>query len=395
MASEDRPKFALILQGLNSLTGLILLVILLSCSHRSGQVAELKTGSDSTYIHYATRFKMESDSDYIRIRIFNPWQGAEDVVQEWFLIGEGNRIPPGIDSSEVIRIPVKKIICMSTTHLAMISALGEAGTISGFSGTKYIYEKSIENMVNNGLIREIGYENNLNKELILELKPDLLMVYGVGSESASYVEKLQELGIKVFYNADYLETDPLGKAEWIKLIGALYGRDKIADSIFSETEAEYEKLKNFIGRNISYYPSVLLGLPYRDTWFISPGNSYISRLISDAGGNYLWKETNASAAFPVNLETVYLKALNADFWLNAGTAESRADISAIDNRLADLECFRKDNIFNNNRRMSIGGGNDYWESGSVNPHLILEDIATILHPGLFQDRELYYYKNLN
>ena len=97
----------------------------------------------------------------------------------------------------------------------------------------------------------------------------------------------------------------------------------------------------------------------------------------------------------MNLETVYLKALNADFWLNAGTAESRADISAIDNRLADLECFRKDNIFNNNRRMSIGGGNDYWESGSVNPHLILEDIATILHPGLFQDRELYYYKNLN
>jgi iron complex transport system substrate-binding protein len=394
MTSEYRKKFALILQGLNSLTGLCLLVILLSCSHRTGQVAELRKGSDSTNIYYATRFNMEKDTDYIRIRIYNPWQGAEDVVQEWFLIGRGTRIPAGIDSSEVIRIPVKKIICMSTTHLAMISALGEACTISAFSGTKYIYEKSIENMVNQGRIREIGYENNLNKELILELKPDLLMVYGVGSESASYIEKLKELGIKVFYNADYLETDPLGKAEWIKLIGALYCRDKIADSIFSETESKYEKLKNLISRNITYYPTVLLGLPYRDTWFISPGNSYISRLISDAGGYYLWKEARASAAFPVNLETVYLKALSADFWLNAGTAESKADISAIDNRLADLECFRKGNVFNNNKRMSKGGGDDYWESGSVNPQLILEDIATILHPELFPGRELYYFRNL-
>jgi iron complex transport system substrate-binding protein len=378
----------------NSLTILYLLIVFHSCSHVTGPVTASNEVRDSTRIRYAVRFKMEDKDGYVRVRIFNPWQGAEDVVQEWFLLRRGVRIPEGIDSSEVIRVPLRKVICMSTTHIAMISALGETGTIKAFSGTKYIYEKQIEDMVNEGLIHEIGYDNNLNKELILELKPDLVMIYGVGSESAGYIEKLKELGIKVFYNADYLETEPLGKAEWIKMIGSLYCRDKIADSIFLKTESEYNKLKTFISSNIKNYPSVLLGLPYRDTWFISPGNSYISKLLSDAGGNYIWKNFKGSTAFPVNLETVYLKALKADFWLNTGSAESRTDILSIDKRLADLLSFRNGKVFNNNKRMSNGGGNDYWESGSVNPQVVLEDVATILHPELFPGRTLYYFKNL-
>jgi len=383
-----------IVRRFSLLSILLLLIVFHSCSNVTGPVTGPKEAEDSTYVRYAVRFNMEKKDGYIRVRIFNPWQGAEDIVQEWFLIRRGEEIPEGIDSSEVIRVPLRKIICMSTTHIAMISALGETGSIKAFSGTKYIFEKKTEEMVHEGLIHEIGYDNNLNKELILELKPDLVMVYGVGSESAGYVEKLQELGIKVFYNADYLENEPLGKAEWIKLIGSLYCRDKRADSIFSKTESEYINLKTFINSNISDFPSVLLGLPYRDTWFISPGNSYISKLISDAGGDYLWKNIKASEAFPVNLETVYLKALKADFWLNAGNAESRTDILSIDKRLSDLLCFRNGRVFNNNKRMSDGGGNDYWESGSLNPQLILEDVATILHPELFPGRTLYYFKNL-
>jgi iron complex transport system substrate-binding protein len=300
-----------------------------------------------------------------------------------------------MDTSEIIRVPIKKIICMSTTHLSMISALEEKGSVVGFSGTRFIYSEDIVKRVRKGEILETGYDDNLNKELILKLNPDLLMVYGIGSESASYIGKLKEMGVKVVYNADYLETDPLGKAEWIKLIGALYSREEMADSIFKTIEIEYNKLKSYIKVNAKEKPSVLLGLPFKDTWYISPGNSYISELIRDAGGEYLWQNTESAVSMPLGLENVFLKALKADYWLNTGTANTRNDILSVDPRFARLQCFKSGNIFNNNKRVNANEGNDYWEGGCLNPHLILRDIASILHPVLFPEIELVYYKKVN
>jgi iron complex transport system substrate-binding protein len=283
---------------------------------------------------------------------------------------------------------------MSTTHVAMIAALDETGSIQGFSGTRFLFSHELAENVENGTIREIGYEDNLNKELILKLNPDLVMVYGIGSESAGFLGKLKELGIKVLYNADYLETDPLGKAEWIKMIGALYSKEYMADSIFRTIEKEYNAIKSYVNAHAKARPDVLLGLPFKDTWYISPGNSYVSRLIEDAGGNYLWHGTISSVSMPMGLENVYVRALSADYWLNTGTADSKNEILSIDARLAELPCFKKGNLFNNNNRINVNGGNDYWESGSLNPNKILYDIASILHPGLFPDRKLYYYRKL-
>jgi iron complex transport system substrate-binding protein len=283
---------------------------------------------------------------------------------------------------------------MSTTHLAMISALNEENTISGVSGARFIYRNSIYERFKNDKLPDVGYEGNLNKELIIQISPDLIMMYGIGSESAGYVNKIKELGVKTIFNADYLETDPLGKAEWIKLFGALYCKEEMADSIFRSLSEEYLLTKSYIEKNTANKPKVLLGLPYKDTWFISPGNSYISTIITDAGGDYLWKETESSYSMPYGIENVYLKALAAEYWLNTGSAYSKDDIISVDKRLADLECFKKANLYNNNNRVNENGGNDYWESGSLYPQLILRDIAAIIHPGLFPDA-LYYYRKLD
>jgi iron complex transport system substrate-binding protein len=202
------------------------------------------------------------------------------------------------------------------------------------------------------------------------------------------------LGIKVIINGDYLETDPLGRAEWIKLFGALYCKEHLADSIFNSEVNEYIRLKSFISGNIRSRPKVLLGLPFKDTWYISPGNSFISKLINDSGGDYLWKETESSFSMPYGIENVYLKGLTADYWLNIGSAGSKKEISSVDPRLNDLQCFKNDNLFNNNKRITSSGGNDYWESASLYPHLLLKDIATILHPELFRDQELFYYRKI-
>lgn len=346
-------------------------------------------------ISRAERFTLDKKNGYTVLKIINPWQGAKNVNQEHYLVKRGYDLPAGIDSSLIIYVPVKKIICMSTTHIAMISALGEENTISGMSGTGFIFEKKVVEKVEKGLIEDVGYEANLNKELILKIAPDLVMIYGIGSESAGYVGKIDELGIKVVYNADYLETDPLSKAEWIKLFGALYCKESLADSIYDAEVQTYNNLKTFITRHISVRPKVLLGLPYKDTWYVSPGNSFISKMINDAGGEYLWQSSRSPVSMPLGIENVYLRALTADFWMNIGSVKTKDEITMVDKRLEDLPCFRNGNLYNNNNRITMNGGNDYWESGSVYPHIILNDLALILHPELFSNNELFFYRKLN
>jgi iron complex transport system substrate-binding protein len=370
-------------------------MLLFSCTGKTTTTVEKLKTVEKPIISYANKLKIENNNGYSQVTVLNPWQGARDIAQKWYLIPAGEIIPSFIDTSEVIRVPVKRIICMSTTHLSMLSALDEEASVVGFSGTKYIYTGNLVKEVIKGDIREIGYEDNLNKELILKMNPDLVMVYGIGSESSGYIGKLKEMGVKVVYNADYLETDPLGKAEWIKLMGALYSRENMADSIFSTIENEYNNLKSYIRAKAEEKPKVLLGMPFKDTWYISPGNSYISKLIGDAGGEYLWQSTESSVSMPTGLENVYIKAIEADFWLNTGGVNSLNEILSVDPRLASLKCFKSGNLFNNNKRTNEGGGNDYWEGGCLKPQIILRDIASILHPGLLPECELFYYKKVN
>lgn len=373
---------------------LFLTIITLSACGKSSKKDGTILHETGNVVKNAERFTIEKKNGWTEVKIINPWQGASDVNQIYYLVKRGSELPDGLDSTAVISVPLRKIVCMSTTHIAMISALGEEKSIVGVSGKGFVYSPEIIQNIAKGLVMDVGYEANLNKELILKIAPDVIMIYGIGSESAGYVGKIKELGIKVIINADYLETNPLSRAEWIKLFGVLYCKENLADSIYISEEGEYSGLKSYISKNVRNKPRVLLGLPFKDTWFISPGNSFISKLLADAGGDYIWKDTESSVSMPYGIENVYLRGLTADYWLNIGSVNSRKDISGIDQRLEDLPCFKNDNLFNNNKRITPDGGNDYWESGSLHPHLLLKDIAAILHPELFRDHELVYYRKI-
>jgi iron complex transport system substrate-binding protein len=372
----------------------ISIIIITGCGNKDNR-HYIKSLQSENEVSRAERFSLRKRNGWTEVSIINPWQGATGISQTYYLVRRGSELPDGIDSSAIITVPVQKIVSMSTTYISMISALNEEKSIVGVSGTGFIYSPEILKNVDKGLIADVGYEANLNKELILKICPDLIMIYGIGSESSGYVGKIKELGIKVLINADYLETDPLSRAEWIKLFGALYCKEVLADSIFNSEVAEYLRLKSFINQNITEKPKVLLGLPFKDTWYISPANSFISKLISDAGGEYLWKDTESAISMPFGIENVYIRALTAEYWFNTGSAASLKEITGIDPRLSDLPCFRNGNLFNNNNRTTSGGGNDFWESGSLHPHMLLKDIASILHPGLFKDHTLVYYRKLN
>lgn len=373
---------------------LILSFLAGSCTGRKETEKEKNSPAGDPIVKKAERFALLVTDSCTVLTITNPWQGAEGINHVYYLVEKGREYTLKANPSQIIQVPITKIICMSSTHLAMIKALNAENTICGVSGADFIYDKDISEKIKSGHISDIGYEASLNNELIINISPDLIMMYGIGGESAGYVGKIMDLGTKVMFNADYLENDPLGKAEWIKLFGALYCKEELALKIYNEISREYNQIKAFIHQNTKTKPDVLLGLPFRDTWYISPGNSYISRLINDAGGNYLWQNTVSELSMPMGIENVYLSALKAEFWLNIGAVSSKDEISAIDPRLNSIPCFMNNNLYNNNKRITAMGGNDYWESGTLNPHIILEDIASVLHPGLFENHELFYYRKI-
>ncbi len=365
-----------------------------SCTGNKREPVAKKLITDYSFAGKADHFTLQKTDSCTILTISDPWQGATGVRQVFYLIGEGTGKKLRGSTESVIYVPVKKIICMSTTHLSMINALGMNDAVVGVSGGGYVYNKKLSDRIRSGIINEVGFEAGLNNEIIFKCKPDLITMYGIGSESAGYVSKIRELGFKVMFDADYLEEDPLGKAEWIRVFGALFCKEKMADSIFNSISISYNRLSEFIKQNAVTKPEVLLGMPYRDTWFVSPGNSYISHLINDAGGRYIWRDTESAYSLPYSLENVYLKALKADFWLNIGYVNSRNEIASFDKRLASIPAFIQNHLYNNNKRISPGGGNDYWESGTMNPQRILNDIASILHPGLFKGYELFYYRKV-
>ncbi|MRR22048.1 iron ABC transporter substrate-binding protein [bacterium] len=286
------------------------------------------------------------------------------------------------------------MVCMSTTHVAMMSALGADSLIAGISGSSLIYDSSVLEGIRTGRIKDVGYEGNLNRELIISLSPDILMAYGVAGPSAGSTARLAETGVKVFYNADYLEEHPLARCEWIKLFGLLTGREEKADSIFSSVAEAYRVLAEKVSAGVTYRPDVLLGAPWEDVWYVSPANSYIGRFIADAGGKYIYSDMTGPNSVPLSVESVFRRAAEAEIWINPGTAETLSQITSADPRMASLPLFSEGNIWNNRRRITDAGGNDYWESAVVRPDLLLSDLVSIIHPELMPDYVQFYYMRL-
>ncbi len=367
-----------------------------SCNRYDGDTGTI-TPSDTTGnplgIRFAKGFTIEQFDDYRIITVFNPWQGAGGITFRYYLVSE-NRIPEGVpENARVITTPVHRIVCMSTTHIGMLDFVDRLETIVGVSGKIYINNPWVKKQIEKGRIVDIGYEQNIQYEELITLKPDLVMTYGIGSEVAGYINKLKEVEIPVMINGDYLEQTPLGKAEWVKVVAALYELDDPVNEKFEQVVEEYEELKR-VPEDLENRPKVMIGLPWKDAWYIPGGNSFAANFIRDAGGSYIWEKKHSLEAIPFNIEAVYEEAKDADIWINPGTAESLEDILSVDERLVNFYPVRKGSVYNNNRILNELGGNDYWESGIMNPQIILMDLIKIFHPTLLPDHELVYYKKI-
>ena len=360
----------------------VVVALFLSCSNNSvvRQMEPLYTP------RYAKGFSIERDkaTGEKLLCIRNPWQGAEDIT---FYTEIDSLAPP------------KRIVAMSSSHAAMLDAVGCADRIVGLSGCRFIYNSDLCSKIAEGKICEVGYDSSFDFEKIRALKADVVLLYGVAGEAKAITSKLEELRIPYIYIGDYLEADPLGKAEWVVALASLCGVEAKGLEFFAGVEERYNTLK---GKQYcsAYRPRVMLNLPYRDTWFMPPHNSYMVRLIEDAGGEYILTESikrktenEHNTSTPISLEEALLLAMKADFWINLGQFNSVEEVCAAAPRFAKVDAVRFGRLYNNTKRTNESRGSDFWESGAVRPDLILQDLVKILHYEA-PTEELYYYKKI-
>ncbi|MDX1585242.1 MAG: ABC transporter substrate-binding protein [Balneolaceae bacterium] len=374
-------------------------IMLVSCSSETRQDPDAMpisrsnvTFDDSVRVEYASGFRIRYRDNYKLLEILNPYQDRTDTLR-YVLKPRGLELDTTFRQAQVIDIPIRSMIATSTTHIALTEMLNANDIITGMVGAEYVYSSEIRNRLAEGKITGFS-QGEFNKEQALAMQPDLIMVSAGQSSQFDDYRVLMESGINVLLNSEWLETTPLGKAEWVKMMAALLNRESVANDKFEAVAREYRELKQK-AEGVAEKPLVINNLPYKGAWFVSGGDSFTAQYLKDAGAEYPWYDNASTGGLRKDFEVVYEVGLAADVWINPGAASSLGDILEKDSRFRDFRSFQNRRIYNNNKRMSESGGNDYWESGVVHPERLLADLIHIMHPEIQPDRELYYYQRLD
>lgn len=344
----------------------VLASIFYGCGH-SRVLSE--SGLDTLYVpSYASHFLVLGSGDTTILRVKNPWQGATGVEYDYRFM----------DS-------VSSVITMSSSHSAFLEVLGEGDLVVGVSGARYLTSEKMRSLP------DVGYDNNMNYELMVALRPSLVTIYEIAGENSATTKKLEALGLRTVYVADYLEDSPLAKAEWIVAFGAISGQMDRAREIFKGVENGYNAIRDSVAQARVTPVKVMFNSPYRDVWYLPSDSSYIVRMLIDAGGEYVAAGTEGNVSRAVSVEVAYAMLKKADVWLNpSGHIVSKAQLKGENALLQDVDI----PVFSNNARGSESGGSDFWESGTIHPDVALKDMVKILHPKILPSYEPYYYREL-
>lgn len=345
---------------------------------------------------YATGFDISgaegAASTLITVR--NPWQGAEGVEKRLFISREGERAPESFEG-QVIEGSAERVVCMSSTYVAMIDAIGCTERVVGVSGIDFIYNSRVREAASEGRVHDVGHDSNINFELLLTLRPDVVLIYGVAGENGVANAKLDELNIPYFYLGDYVEESPLAKAEWTVVVAEILGVRERGEELFAGIESRYLELRKQVEESASERPTVMFNTPYRDTWYMPSSRSYAVRIVEDAGGQYVYDGNHGTASQPIDLELAYVLTREADYWINVGQYATLEDLRRDNPRFVGAKAVREGRVYSSDRRATAKGGSDFWESAVVNPDVVLRDLVAILHPELnLVSEELTYYKRI-
>ena len=366
----------------------LLTVLLVQC--KTEPKSETAIYSSNT-VRYAKGFSIQNYKGYSVVTVKNPWPNASKTYT-YILKEKKGIVPDSLKQNLIIPIPIQTIVVTSTTHIPSLEMLDEVPSLIGFPHCDYISSDKVRARIEAGKIKELGNNQDLNTEVILDLQPNIIIGYGIDNKNPT-LDNLQKSGLKVMLNGDWNEENALGKAEWIKFFGALYGKQKQAEALFNKIEKDFLKT-TAIAKLAKTTPTILAGDMFEDRWYLPKGSSWGSLLLKQANGNYLWQETTGTGSLSLSFETVFEKAKSADLWITSGQFSSLQEMTDSNPHYAKFDAYSNKNVFAFSRKKGKTGGILYYELAPNRPDLVLKDLVKILHPELLKGYQPFFFEKL-
>jgi iron complex transport system substrate-binding protein len=364
----------------------------IGCKQNSENVFSAKVGTSKNVIHYASGLYITNHKGFSVIKVSNPWPKA--AKNYTYILKEKNGIvPDSLQQFTTIPVPIQSIVATSTTHIPSLEILGVENSLIGFPHLDYISSEKVRSRIEQGKIKELGNNQFLNTEVLIDLQPQIIIGYGIDNNNPT-LDNLQKSGLKVLLNGDWNESTPLGKAEWIKLFGALYCKQVEANKIFATIEKEYIETM-VLAKKATSKPTILAGDIFEGKWYLPSGSSWGSLLFKEANANYLWQDTKGTGSLSLSFETVFEKAKNADFWITSGQFSTLKAMSDTNPHYNQFKAFQNKKVYSFCGKKGKTGGILYYELGPNRPDIVLKDLVKILHPELLIGYEPFFFKKLN
>ncbi len=343
-------------------------------------------------IEYAKGLIIKNHKTYKEIKVTTPWPDAKEELT-YILHPKGTEKPFISDKAIFVQVPIERVVVTSTTDIPMLEYLHLEQKLVGFPNTDYISSEKTRALIDQGAIKELGKEYNLNTEVVLELSPELIIGFSANGDTKAY-DLIQKTGIPVVINGSWMEEHPLGRAEWIKFVAAFFGSEAKAENVFQNIKKAYNEA-TILAQNTTASPTILSGNMFKDVWHVPGGNSYIAKFLLDANTTYLWADNTKTGSLALNFESVLEKAQGADLWIGSGNSKSLSELKEKNHQYELFDAFKNKTVYSSTLKMGINGGLIYYELGPMRPDLILKDIIHIAHPELLTNYEPYFFEKLN
>ncbi|MCE2439016.1 MAG: ABC transporter substrate-binding protein [Candidatus Latescibacteria bacterium] len=356
-------------------------------------VAAIPVGAQLS-LQYAEGFRVDYFEGYKVVTVVVPGTETGETLR-YILVQRGSESPDGFEGVPRIRIPVRTMITTSTTHLPHIEKLDEIRSLVAVDNVKFVNSEAVRQRFAEGGISEVGRGRSIDLERVLVLRPDVVVIDAPSQDNAYH--SLRQAGVAAVVNAAYAEPTLLGRVEWLKFAGVFFNKENLAAALFDSIAARYDARKSLTANlQPDRKPTVFVGSQWRGTWFMSGGRTFAAQLLEDAGANYLWGDNESRRSLTLDFESVYEKAHDADIWITMRNEwQSIGNVVAEDERYGQFKAVETSRVFNANARLNENGGNDYWETGLIEPDVLLADIIKILYPDLQPDHQLKYYRKLD
>ena len=365
--------------------------MLVSCGGRRTTASQ--EAGDTVAFKYATLLTVVHHQDYTEVMLKNPWKEGM-TLHRYLLVPDSSDVDiTSLTShhspitSTIVRTPLSRSVIFTTVHCAMLMSLDKEDCISGVADLKYIKIPWIQEQVKAGRITDVGEGMSPVVEKIIDQRPDALFLSPF--ENSGGYGRLEEIGIPIIECAEYMESSPLARAEWLRFYGMLFGCEQKADSLFAVVDSSYNALKRLSTVN---QKTVLVDKVTGSVWYVPGGKSTIGQMIRDAGGLYPWAEDDHSGSVSLPFEAVLEKAGEADVWLFRYSSDhdiSYQELLAEHHGYNQFSAFRRQQVYGCNVERSL-----FYEESPFRPDWLLNDFIQILHPEQQGLEPLRYYKKV-